>query len=158
MEISRTAVDRLQNIPWFVNIGRGGYLNDIKNITAESYFISHITSVDWEDVTLQAGNAINGYLSKRQSLKYHYWNGLVRKAKEIIDIEIIPIIKNPTTLYDDILINNVKWDLVSFLAEETYKAYLPNERFFERLTVIYENGHIPCGWEGQWPSGRLVIY
>lgn len=64
MEISRTAVDRLQNIPWFVNLGRGGYLNDIKNITAESYFISHITSVDWEDVTLQAGNAINGYLSK----------------------------------------------------------------------------------------------
>ncbi|MBT8500051.1 hypothetical protein DH20_11500 [Pantoea agglomerans] len=158
MEISRTAVDRLQNIPWFVNIGRGGYLNDIKKITAESYFISHITSVDWEDVTLQAGNAINGYLSKRQSLKYHYWNGLVRKAKEIIDIEIIPIIKNPTTLDDDILINNVKWDLVSFLAEETYKAYLPNERFFKRLTVIYENGHIPCGWEGQWPFGRLVIY
>jgi len=64
MEISRTAVDRLQNIPWCVNLGRGGYLNDIKNITAESYFISHITSVDWEDVTLLAGNAINGYLSK----------------------------------------------------------------------------------------------
>jgi len=158
MEISRTAVDRLQNIPWFVNIGRGGYLNDIKNITAESDFISHITSAHWEDVTLQASNVITGYLEKRQSSKYQCFNGLVRKAKEIIDIEIMPIIKNPTTLDDDILINNVKWDLVSFLAEETYKAYLPNERFFERLTVIYENGHIPCGWEGQWPSGRLVIY
>lgn len=158
MEISRTAVKRIQNIPWFANAGKGGYLNNIKKITTESDFISRITSADWENVTLQAGNAITGYLARKQSLKYQYWNDLVREAKEIIDIEIIPFIKNPTPLDDDILVNNVRWDLVSFLAEDAYKSYLPNEPFFGRLTMIYENGHIPCGWEGQWPSGRLVIY
>jgi len=158
MEISRTAVKRLQNIQWFVNTGKVGYLNNIKKITAESDFISRITNVDWENVSLQACNAITGYLAIRQSLKYQYWNDLVREAKEIIDNEIISFIKNPTSLDDDILVNNVKWDLVSFLAEDAYKSYLPDEPFFSRLTVIYENGHIPCGWEGQWPSGRLVIY
>jgi len=158
MKISRTAVKRLQNIPWFTNTGKGGYLNNIKKITAESDFISRITSDDWENVSLQAGNAITGYLAIKQSLKYQNWNDLVKEAKEIIDIEIIPFMKNPTSLDDDILFNNEKWDLVSFLAEDAYKSYLPNSQFFGRLMMIYENGYIPCGWEGQWPSGRLVIY
>ena len=103
MKISRTAVKRLQNIPWFTNTGKGGYLNNIKKITAESDFISRITSDDWENVSLQAGNAITGYLAIKQSLKYQYWN------------------------------------LVSFLAEDAYKSYLPNSQFFGRLMMIYEN-------------------
>jgi len=30
--------------------------------------------------------------------------------------------------------------------------------FFERLLNIYQSGGWPCGWEGQYPEGTLVVY
>ena len=30
--------------------------------------------------------------------------------------------------------------------------------FFLELLTVYEAGHFPCGWEGEWPKGRLVVY
>ncbi|MEB6224943.1 hypothetical protein [Pantoea anthophila] len=158
MEISAKAVYRLKNISWFINAGKVSYFNNVKQITAESDFIINVTSVGWENITLEAGNAITGYLAKKQSSKCQHWNRLVREAKAIMHSEIIPTITNPTQFDDDFLINIVKWDLISFLAEDACKELLPNPLFFERLMLIYENGHIPCGCAGQSPSGKLVVY
>jgi hypothetical protein len=30
--------------------------------------------------------------------------------------------------------------------------------FFERLLKIYQSGGWPCGWEGRYPEGTLVVY
>jgi hypothetical protein len=30
--------------------------------------------------------------------------------------------------------------------------------FFLELLTVYEAGHFPCGWVGDWPRGKLVVY
>jgi hypothetical protein len=30
--------------------------------------------------------------------------------------------------------------------------------FFERLLNIYQSGAWPCGWEGRYPEGKLIVY
>jgi hypothetical protein len=158
MKISRTAVNRLQKIKWFFNVGRNPHLQNIRQVASESEFIKHITSVDWENTTLEAGNEITGYLAKKYSREYQEWNTLVREAKGIIDAEIIPAIKITNNISEEIIFDNVKWDLVNFLMEDVYRGCLKHDHFFEFLIEVYENGHIPCGWEGKWPSGRLIIF
>ncbi|MCU5771731.1 hypothetical protein N5923_08845 [Erwiniaceae bacterium BAC15a-03b] len=157
MKISRSAVDRLLKINWFINIGKVSVLNNIKQVANESDFIKEITSADWEDATLEAGNEITGYLAKKHTNDYQQWNVLVREAKKIIDAEVIPIVKDKG-VSENIILENIKWDLVNFLMEDAYKRFLKGNLFFESLIVIYEDGHIPCGWEGTWPLGKLIIY
>lgn len=82
----------------------------------------------------------------------------MREAKDIINKEIIPLIKIVDGIDANIILDNVKWDLVNYLTEDAYKEYLKGDLFFEFLLEIYEDGHIPCGWEGKWPSGKLVIF
>jgi hypothetical protein len=30
--------------------------------------------------------------------------------------------------------------------------------FFLELLGVYEAGHFPCGWRGEWPLGSLVVF
>ncbi|MCX3311049.1 hypothetical protein ORN12_18995 [Pantoea vagans] len=158
MKISRIAVSRLKKIKWFFNVGKKSHLKNLRQVANESEFRKHMTSVDWENTTLEAGNEITGYLAKKHNREYQEWNILVREAKGIIDAEIIPLIKLTNNVSEEIIFDNVKWDLVNFLMEDVYKEYFKHEHFFELLIEVYEYGHIPCGWEGKWPSGRLIIY
>ena len=38
-------------------------------------------------------------------------------------------------------------------ADSGYDGY-----FFNELLLVYEAGHFPCGWQGDWPAGRLLVY
>lgn len=40
----------------------------------------------------------------------------------------------------------------------TRAVYGVREDFFERLFVVYRAGGWPCGWDGEYPDGRLVVY
>ena len=33
-----------------------------------------------------------------------------------------------------------------------------NHKLFELMFKAYKNGGWPCGWEGNWPDGKLVVY
>ncbi|KTS28522.1 hypothetical protein [Pantoea stewartii] len=158
MKISRLAISRLKKVKWFVNVGKASSLQNIRHVTNESDFIKHITSIEWENATIEAGNEITGYLAKKYTKEYQEWNSLVREAKDIISKEIIPLMKTINGIEENVILDNVKWDLVNFLMEDYYKEYLKGDLFFASLIEVYEDGHIPCGLEGKWPSGKLVIY
>jgi hypothetical protein len=34
----------------------------------------------------------------------------------------------------------------------------PGSRFFDRIWDVYRQGGWPCGWEGPYPEGRLVVF
>ncbi|MGY5954936.1 Cytoplasmic protein [Kosakonia sp. BK9b] len=157
MNISQLAVDRLLNINWFINIGKPTALEHVTQVANDKDFIKAITGDDWEDITLEARNEITGYLAKKHSNDYQNWNTCARDAQKIVDAEIIPLVKK-AGIAENAVLDSIKWDLVSFLMEDVYKKHLKGKLFFESLIDVYENGHVPCGWEGEWPVGRLVIY
>jgi hypothetical protein len=48
-----------------------------------------------------------------------------------------------------------------------HRAYIATELVVARFTDIhllrdmwywYQRGHWPCGWEGDWPEGRLIVF
>ncbi|WP_245191422.1 hypothetical protein [Kosakonia oryzendophytica] len=157
MNISRLAVDRLLKINWFINLGKPTVLYHATQLTDENAFIKEIASGDWEDTTLEARNEITGHLAKKHSNDYQEWNTLAREAQGIIDTEITPLVTN-NEVVQHVILDNIKWDLINYLMEDAYKKHLKGSLFFESLINIYEHGHIPCGWNGKWPVGKLIIY
>jgi hypothetical protein len=157
MKISQLAIDRLNKINWFVNLGVATTLPSVIQAHSLSLFIKGLNSDEWENATLEAGNEITGYLAKKHTNKYQCWNSLVKEAKKIVENDIIPKITFPE-FEKTSMIENLKWDLVNYLLEDAYSSLLQEPFFFGGLINIYEAGHMPCGWSGTWPAGKLVIY
>ena len=47
----------------------------------------------------------------------------------------------------------VKRDLACIFIEK----YLKKESFFSALMLIYQNGHFPCSWDGEYPDGKAIV-
>lgn len=109
------------------------------------------------ECTREAVNKVTGYLAKKHTNKYQYWNSLVKEAKNVVENDIIQQIIFPESEKSS-MIESLKWDLVNYLLEDAYSSLLREPFFFNGLINVYEAGYMPCGWSGIWPAGKLVIY
>ena len=48
---------------------------------------------------------------------------------------------------------NIVLILMANFYSDFYKA-----DFFIALLEIYLSGHLPCGWNGSYPEGKIMIY
>jgi hypothetical protein len=44
------------------------------------------------------------------------------------------------------------------IAGELVVAHLTEVHLLRDMWYWYRQGHWPCGWEGDWPEGRLVVF
>jgi hypothetical protein len=44
------------------------------------------------------------------------------------------------------------------IATELVVAHLTPIHLFRDMWYWYSRGHWPCGWEGEWPEGRLMVF
>ena len=51
-----------------------------------------------------------------------------------------------------------QWDILGALMENSYVSSGHSVFFFLELLRVYEAGHFPCGWIGDWPSEELTVY
>ncbi|MCG3461560.1 hypothetical protein L7G72_06770 [Xenorhabdus bovienii] len=158
MKISSQAMNRLLSINWFYSVGKEVNVPNSILVKNSADANECISSPEWEDVTLQESNKISGFLAQKYSDIYQYWNVIAIDAKSFINNEII---KNFSDIdgVDPILLSQcVRWDLMHYLIEDTYKEKLTRPLFFAGLVDIYERGYLPCGWDGEWPNGNLIVY
>ena len=122
--------------------------------------LAHCAAPTWESVTLDAAGALTTHLSARCSNLYVDWNQVITQSKtELIAPIVEPAIQAAmnefqlTTAFADC----VRWDIVHAAAESAYEHCHP-PRFFCSLLAVYQKGHFPCGWQGDWPVGRLEVF
>ncbi|EOW6620455.1 hypothetical protein ACVS9W_004205 [Cronobacter dublinensis] len=157
MNINQTAIKKLLRINWLSNAGKDSSIPNttrVKNINA---FQLNLESEEWENVTLEARNNITGWLAKKHVNAFLEWNKLADAAAIIIESKVVPQIPLIGG-NQEVLLSNIKWDLLNYLLEDAYSPLLNKPLFFMNLISIYEKGHMPCGWAGLWPQGELIIY
>ena len=153
MQIPAAAIERLLRIDWFANIGKPASLAGVRQIE-QGDLGSSLASDAWEATTLEARNAITERLARLHPIKYQAWNELAGQAKTALQ----PLWqKLPVALADNATLADLQWILHAYLMEAAYREVLLQPLFFDSLIQVYEAGHIPCGWDGEWPNGQLVI-
>ena len=161
MDLDNEIFQRLQAIVWFSQCGRpveSDYGLPVRTVSDWSSAVKYFCSPHWEDTTLQAGNALTMHLSDKAPDAYQEWNELTVRARDRIKKEVMPLVdayreqQNLPPVFCDC----VRWDLLSAVMEASYKSWRP-PIFFGKLLKVYEAGHFPCGWEGEWPNGRLIV-
>ena len=164
LQVSGSCVEKLETIDWFANVG--------EPFSPEGEFQIPFTVVDsWESMTrickrpesdnafLEARNAITVHLHHRCRDDYQAWNQVTKAAKASLSSSILPSIvayQHENNLDIEIL-ECARWQLLAFLMEDAYR-YCKPPQFFHKLLKVYQMGHFPGGWNGDWPEGELVVY
>ena len=152
--------DRLESIEWFSRCGglpEQGFDLDVLWVADWSKAAERFSDPAWEAIRLEAQNALTEHLARLHPRQYQEWNKLVRAAKS----KLVGVFEKARQFQQanglsQKFVDCVKWDVLGIVTEETYKP-CRSPGFSYSLLNVYERGRFPCGWEGEWPSGRLLV-
>ncbi|KHT10605.1 hypothetical protein [Pectobacterium carotovorum] len=158
MNLDNHALNKLLGIKWFSRVGEPLLISNITVANSLNEAGVYLSSPDWENVTLEESNEISGYLAVKHTTIFQEWNQLAKDAKVFGKDELLKKIPHLDGFDNVLLLQCIEWDVIHYLIEDAYKDKIKKPLFFDSLIHIYESGHMPCGWDGVWPNGKLVVY
>lgn len=156
----RTAatLDQLERVDWFTCVG----VNDTATAVVLSSWqdaIEHCASTEWENLCLEAANQYCERLVERSRERFNKWNDIAVELKETTEpyvrrkIDSVVRANNLPKVFE----NMVQWDILHLCMEAEYADVYP-PGYFASQGYWYSKGHFPCGWEGEFPKGKRIIY
>lgn len=162
MKIDPEVVTMLSEIPWFTNCGRPLTTKvpfAVRYVGSWSEAEAACAEPTWEDVTLEAQNRLTSFLHEKYRSQYAEWNQIVKEAKAIMEMTVRPALQGVCLTYGlgKNFVDSVEWDILGAVMEKVYSVR-GRPTFALDLLAVYQSGNFPCGWEGEWPEGRLIVY
>ena len=164
-----SALGQLTSIDWFSRSRQ-------RDAVASELSLQYVAS--WKDAIRLCGrvstaNAFQeacGILTRELGIRFRQefrkWNATVDNANAALEASVLPRVDSVIEATTDIgsvehgvllMKRFVRWDLVSYLMEQA-SSDLVKPRFYTEVLAIYQSGHFPCGWDEQWPHGRIWLY
>lgn len=163
LKIRNTMVEELVNCKWLQYCGEqqnAKYDFDILLQMDRTKAIKTLISTDWKNICLEERGNITAYLSIHNKEEYNKnWNQFTRKIKLEILPQIIEKIQESISKKNlpESIIDDIKFNLTTILISDVFSDYYRSE-FFQQLYQIYISGHLPCGWDGEYPNGNIVVF
>jgi hypothetical protein len=152
------ALQKLKSQSWFASVGSQDLLG-VKFVSSWMNAIAHCAGVQWENVQIEAQNQLTEELSIRHRERYREWNRLVQElgptVRQLVEEKTREVVAKHGL--PKVFVDSVYGDLLGFTMECEYSDVVP-PGFCTRLAECYLAGHFPCGWEGEFPEGRLIVY
>lgn len=128
-------------------------------LTSWQEAIEQCSSIEWENLCLEAQNQYGERLRERSKERFNQWNEVAAMLKEttipFVQRKIERVVRqyNLPTVFE----NMVQWDILGVCRESEFADVYP-PGFFASNAYWYMKGHFPCGWQGEFPKGTLIIY
>jgi len=115
--------------------------------------IAAAQSKDWGYANMESINLCRDVLVTTARERYQQWNNIVDTIKYILR----DIFEEVNETYPKDVSKNVEWVLLNYLVEKEYEDLYPNG-YYQEWIKWYFAGHHICGWRGEFPDGKLIIY
>jgi hypothetical protein len=155
-------IEQLEKPEWFTRVGHSegiDYPGNLIVVGSWEEAVEHCTSAVWDDLILEAMNQYRERLFERSPERFKRWNDVVDMVKPVADE--LGERKSEKVVQEHNLppgfVGCVCSDMLGILLEAEYADVYP-PGFFASNGYWYIKGHFPCGWEGNFPEGRLVVY
>jgi hypothetical protein len=156
-----TMINLLSNAEWFSKVANAVNGN-VLAVGDWEHAIAHLTNGYWEDLhyysanqLFEAGRVVNAHKGNSS----RNWNLIATEIRSIV----IPLVEDKTVSISKaqnlpkVFMDQVLWDMLHIaMATDFSDVFIPD--FYASLAYWYLEGHFPCGWEGEYPKGRLIIY
>jgi hypothetical protein len=151
-------LEELQKAHWFSRVGVPDTSLAIV-LSSWQEAIACCSSIEWENLQLEASGDNHVAVMRRSKEREAKWNDIVNELKKttipLVRNKIEPVVRQhglPKVFGD-----SVEWDILGVCLESEY-ADLGLPGFYKNLAAWYVKGHFPCGWEGAFPQGMLIVY
>lgn len=151
-------IDDLEKAAWFSCVGVKD-TNAARVLVSWEEAIKSCDSVEWENLCLEAANQYRERLIERSKERFQKWNDIAREIRPtaiaLVRRKTIQVIQ--ANSLPKVFLDTVDWDIAHLLMEAEYADVYP-PGFYASQAYWYVKGHFPCGWEGKFPEGRLIIF
>lgn len=151
-------LEQLEKAQWFSHVGVKDTESSIV-LSSWKEAIEHCSSVEWENLCLEAVNQYRERLLERSKERYNKWNKIVDELKPTTELLVNRKIERVLSEHQLPLVfeQTVQWDILHVCMEAEYADVYP-PGYYASQAYWYVKGHFPCGWEGEFPQGKLIIY
>lgn len=151
-------LDELEKAHWFSAVG----LDDTSAAIVLSSWdeaVQHCSSIEWENLTLEAANQLHLRILERSKVRFNNWNDVVEAVKPAATDLVDRMTRDVVARFSlpKVFVDTVRWDVLHLCMEAEYADICP-PGFFASQAYWYKRGRFPCGWEGEFPEGKLIIY
>jgi len=152
------AFDRLEQNDWFSALGQpheGPFI--ILGSWTEAVEICG--AAEWQDLILEAANRYSEAIARRDTERFRQWNTVAVEVRKVVLPLVESKVRPVCVAYSlpGVVETCVRWDLIHFGLECEFADVFP-PGFFASQVYWYVNGRFPCGWAGEFPEGKLVLY
>jgi hypothetical protein len=151
-------LNELEGINWFTKVG----LRDSDYPVFLKTWKDAIESCEsdaWESLRLEAANQYCERLQEHNVQRFDNWNILVQEVQQIVTPLVLRKTKTvvEANRLPKIFVDSVNWDILHLCMEAEYGDIFP-PGFYASQAYWYVHGHFPCGWQGNFPDGRLIVF
>jgi hypothetical protein len=121
--------------------------------------IEHCSSIEWENLGLEAANQYRERLVVNSKERFRKWNEIAEEVRTIA----IPFVREKIDMVrqeynlPEVFVNTVEWDIIHLCMEAEYADLCP-PGYYAGLAYWYKAGHFPCGASGEFQQRKLVVY
>jgi hypothetical protein len=154
----------LKKVDWFSRVGQEIELESSMTGKIEQCHswdeALEANNVHWRNIKLRAQNQLTMFLDVKHHELYQTWNDVVGEIKPFIDelFQVNPIETNLSKVADIETIKKITVQDIRRLLIEASWSHLAEPVFFTPVTFWYIKGHFPCGWRGEYPNGKLLVF
>jgi len=156
---TQTLLQTLENADWFSCVGK----RDLPNVAYVSSWLHAAASfpnVEWGNLGLQRGHIIENKASQKSKERAQLWSELLKEFRPLLN-EMVKR-KTETVVKAQGLpapfVSNVFGDMLGIAMESEYSDIVAPDFYTNLILDAYLKGHFPCGWEGKYPEGKLIVY
>ncbi len=155
---TRQELEKLERAEWFSAIGRPD-TEAARVLGSWSEAIKSCASDDWQNLLIEAANRYREQLLAKNRARFKTWNTVVKSVRPAAIALAERKIAAPMAAHHlpPVFAHTVKWDMVHFAVESEFADVQP-PGYFASQAYWYLKGHFPCGWDGAFPEGRLVVF
>ena len=153
-------IQELRSFKWFSRVGeRHPEVSTAKVLSSWSEVVERLEDDQWENCCLDAANAYGEKLKQVAPTRFRSWNAKVEEIKVLS----IPLVANVFSgdqslrTLPKVVQDTVQWDVLHLCLEAEFSDCIP-PGFYASNSYWYRVGHIPCGWNGNFPDGGIIIY
>lgn len=155
---TQATLDQLRNAVWFSKVG----VRDTEAaIVLRSWpeAMASCASAEWSNLLLEASNSYFERLAERTAEIHQKWNPTIERLKVVTS----PFVREKVRRVAEenklpkVFEDTVQWDILHLCMECEFADIYP-VGFYASQAYWYVNGHFPCGWEGEFPKGKLIVY
>ncbi len=160
---TQQVIDDLSDAEWFGSVGKQIDDGSIARYYSWDAAISESLAEVWVETRNAARNSMMDAISFELEALNSESPRAVNKVVEKIHIQTLPLVDRKLAILaemkdlPDRFVSSVKWDITAIATAVEYSDVFVSS-FYMNIRDWYLKGHFPCGWEGTYPRGRMIVF